>query len=357
MKTKALIVLLFFIYSMNNNSAGQNDYNLFSHVSVDQNKALLTPGNSKYILDSIYHWRCYYKTNSNWYLTSKEIAFNYDNNLNLISKLHQGNSNNSWHDSITYTCSYNLNNKITKQLALSLVFLNSDTFIYDSSQLLICQQTENTWFKPYAKNKQKIIYSYNKKKQLTTQLFQTIEDSSCFTTGLDTFIYDLNKNLISKMSQRNGNCYFKEFYDYDLYNNLITTLFYEWNNNDWKYIGISNYVYDANNLIKSYTHSVIDNGDSHTYYYHIVTGIKDPVFTNNGITIFPNPNSGNFTIKSNVKLNSVEIYNLTGELIYTNFNLKSLSSVDINLSNLQKGIYFARIQQAKQVMTEKIIIQ
>jgi len=73
--------------------------------------------------------------------------------------------------------------------------------------------------------------------------------------------------------------------------------------------------------------------------------------------IFPNPNNGLFTININQTAKSIKIFNLTGKLLYTDNNLKRQTSINIDLSDLQKGIYFARIQDSKQVVTEKIIIQ
>jgi len=86
-------------------------------------------------------------------------------------------------------------------------------------------------------------------------------------------------------------------------------------------------------------------------------GVIDKITNNQNYKLYPNPNDGIFAISSNNVLSSIEIYNLTGKLLYSNNNLKRQTSVDIDLSDLQKGIYFARIQDSKQVVTEKIIIQ
>ena len=37
------------------------------------------------------------------------------------------------------------------------------------------------------------------------------------------------------------------------------------------------------------------------------------------ITVYPNPSSGKFTISSNNIISSIEIYNLLGEQIYSDF--------------------------------------
>lgn len=55
------------------------------------------------------------------------------------------------------------------------------------------------------------------------------------------------------------------------------------------------------------------------------------------ITVFPNPNSGNFTIRSNESLISLKLYNLTGTEIYTASNVNT-NELQLNLQ-LISGIY------------------
>ncbi|MFM9945142.1 MAG: PKD domain-containing protein [Bacteroidia bacterium] len=92
---------------------------------------------------------------------------------------------------------------------------------------------------------------------------------------------------------------------------------------------------------------------------------KDVTLTNgvddldkaNGISIYPNPNKGNFTItieepKSDI---SIAVYNLLGEvikLIETN-PLKSTYSVDLPVAN---GIYLVKITNGGMIFTQKVTV-
>jgi hypothetical protein len=77
----------------------------------------------------------------------------------------------------------------------------------------------------------------------------------------------------------------------------------------------------------------------------------------NQINIYPVPGNGKFTINSNSAISYIEVYNLTGNLLYSDYNLNKQTSNEIDLSDFQKGIYLARIFDGKQVITEKVIIQ
>ena len=80
---------------------------------------------------------------------------------------------------------------------------------------------------------------------------------------------------------------------------------------------------------------------------------------NNTIKIYPNPSNGVITIKKNsaIELNSISIYDILGNQVQIKqFNASSNQSLD--LTNLTKGIYLARIESVNgQVKTQKLIIK
>ena len=70
---------------------------------------------------------------------------------------------------------------------------------------------------------------------------------------------------------------------------------------------------------------------------------------------FPNPSTGIFTIVQGAKdKTQIEIYNIGGELIYRTTITAPQTTID--LSKQPKGIYFMRITDGRQNLTEKIII-
>ena len=65
------------------------------------------------------------------------------------------------------------------------------------------------------------------------------------------------------------------------------------------------------------------------------------IITNNEFNLFPNPNNGNFTIELYNNLNYVAIYDLKGQLIFSQKLPKGTHS--INLDN--SGFYYLKINE------------
>jgi hypothetical protein len=78
------------------------------------------------------------------------------------------------------------------------------------------------------------------------------------------------------------------------------------------------------------------------------------------INIYPNPTSGTFTVEGK-SVQSIEITNINGQIIYNKTlqqGLEDFVTLDVNLSNQSKGIYFVKIiRKDKLEKTKKIIIQ
>ena len=81
----------------------------------------------------------------------------------------------------------------------------------------------------------------------------------------------------------------------------------------------------------------------------------DEVNNNYNNLIYPNPSNGKFTISYSTNINSIEVINTIGETIYHSVsNLQN--KVEIDLSRFAKGIYFVKLDNGEQIMTEKIIL-
>ncbi|GGD07388.1 zinc-dependent metalloprotease [Hyunsoonleella pacifica] len=87
--------------------------------------------------------------------------------------------------------------------------------------------------------------------------------------------------------------------------------------------------------------------------------LNDEIF--NEFTIFPNPNSGSFSIKAKAlhsyKNLNIEIFNLSGQLVYTEFIPETtFLNKNVTTLGLQSGMYFLRITDKNASFSEKIII-
>jgi hypothetical protein len=64
----------------------------------------------------------------------------------------------------------------------------------------------------------------------------------------------------------------------------------------------------------------------------------------NNITIYPNPTSGLVTISSIQTIANIEVFDVTGKLVYTQQNNRNQTNTEIDLSALSNGIYLIHAQ-------------
>jgi len=80
-------------------------------------------------------------------------------------------------------------------------------------------------------------------------------------------------------------------------------------------------------------------------------------FSLNATKIYPNPSKGVFTVESRTTLDVINIYSQTGVLVQTiNVFDNSSSNLEVNLQDLQAGIYLLELQNATEKSWKKIII-
>ena len=80
------------------------------------------------------------------------------------------------------------------------------------------------------------------------------------------------------------------------------------------------------------------------------------------VNIFPNPNDGRFIIKIYSKEHckfAINIYNTLGKLVYSEKNLKvdTQNQINMNIGNLPKGLYFVVINDKKNYISKRVVIQ
>ena len=72
--------------------------------------------------------------------------------------------------------------------------------------------------------------------------------------------------------------------------------------------------------------------------------------------LFPNPNTGKFTISGLDKGNVIRIFDVTGKLVYD--EIAKDNSVVVDLEGLNKGIYIYQINSAgKEVQHRKLVVR
>lgn len=119
----------------------------------------------------------------------------------------------------------------------------------------------------------------------------------------------------------------------------------------------------------TWTLSVLDpyNGDGGTidsWSLNICTmasplGLVDYSLAN--FTLFPNPNKGNFTVQFDSSSNSdiaISVHDMRGRLILNNtYNDTGLISQNVQLDNIQAGVYLVTVRDGNRKEVRKIVIQ
>ncbi|MFP9112349.1 T9SS type A sorting domain-containing protein [Flavobacterium sp. RHBU_3] len=77
--------------------------------------------------------------------------------------------------------------------------------------------------------------------------------------------------------------------------------------------------------------------------------------------VFPNPNNGSFTVSFNSLTNNdihVCVYDLAGRQVYSNdFKNTGAFLTDINLNNVQNGVYLVTVQDGNRSETRKVVVK
>ena len=83
-------------------------------------------------------------------------------------------------------------------------------------------------------------------------------------------------------------------------------------------------------------------------------GVED--FTLNATSIYPNPASGAFYIKTKTNVSKVNLYNQTGALVRTIKVTDDSKEVELSVSNVQAGVYFLELQNDSEKSWKKVIV-
>ncbi len=89
----------------------------------------------------------------------------------------------------------------------------------------------------------------------------------------------------------------------------------------------------------------------------MVSSIQENL-SENFISVYPNPSNGIFQLTvDNMQSAEVEleIYNVSGEKIYTASNIQQQNQID--LSAISKGLYIIKVYAGSRIYYQKIVVQ
>ncbi|MDN3675886.1 T9SS type A sorting domain-containing protein [Flavobacterium paronense] len=82
-------------------------------------------------------------------------------------------------------------------------------------------------------------------------------------------------------------------------------------------------------------------------------GLAVPAFNDNNFSYYPNPVKNILNLSYNQEISSVEVYNLLGQKVSSNFI--NANDANVDMSNLSKGAYMVRVTSNNQAKTIKVI--
>lgn len=85
-------------------------------------------------------------------------------------------------------------------------------------------------------------------------------------------------------------------------------------------------------------------------------GLSNGEFESNEFLVYPNPSAGNFIIdlRQEKEPFKLQLYTILGEIIFTK-TLAPEQQNEIDITNLSRGCYVARISNTTKTVTQKII--
>ena len=83
----------------------------------------------------------------------------------------------------------------------------------------------------------------------------------------------------------------------------------------------------------------------------------ESVNSNNSVFVYPNPSDGKITLDIfDESFNNLQIFDITGKLVYSDIIAKNETKKDINISNLTMGIYVLKLTSDKYALQSKLLI-
>jgi len=127
----------------------------------------------------------------------------------------------------------------------------------------------------------------------------------------------------------------------------------------------SPYWYKVKNVYRNYSivppltyeslPATVNNSDD-DFVMVFVTGENENTDIQDNVSLYPNPGKNYLNIKSEFDIESISIYNMSGEMVFKKNNLKE-TNVKYDISTFKSGVYLINIKTAVRVISKKIVIQ
>lgn len=262
---------------------------------------------------------------------------------------------NFYQDEIDMPFNYVVSTEVDNTLSLTITSSNGNIAIYNNSFFNMPHQelTDNDWFlQSMTVNDTEYLTPNN------TELSNVYLSFNPPTTPDVIFYTSVCATMNGQQRFDYLNSQFN-LYDMALNNNYCS-------NENIDFENLYYYFYIDHNTVNTYvfagpfTYSIIENGSLRTLTITNSLGdiaiysnspLTTPDYTQNQISIYPNPVKDTFTIENNnISIQNIELFNVLGKKVLENQNK------EVFISNLENGIYLVKIALANgEIINEKII--
>ncbi len=373
--------------------------NLVSGTWVNLGQFNITyDGNNNELSSTFKSW------NGTFFKNEFQDVYTYDANNNQTSDIYQEWNGTAWVNSLAYIDMYDGNNNLISELnqewnGTGWDNYNLVTYTYDANKNLLSGTHQNwndidlVW-----ENSGQELYTYDANNNLITYTSQywNVDIVGWEDTGLTTYTYNANNHPVNQLFQFWDGTkwvnYYNLIYTYNASEDLTNTLLQTWNVSNWDnssrttntYNGnhqviksltegwdggwiknsLSYNTYGENDFLESYSNRnfnidgvIVTDGDSTHNFFHTITGTHDVHTDDLNIIVYPNPNNGKFTIGSKDAIQSVAVYNLMGERMFSVDQAKGQTTTEINLAEYGKGIYLISMRDGNNIVNRKVVVQ
>lgn len=209
----------------------------------------------------------------------------------------------------------------------------------------------------------KIEYTYNSDGTLLSSKPSIWDGTAWYVPGVEWFYYDDNKNCIKweHKTPSGSRVTNKHLYEYDT-DYIVEQLVLPVNPEDGA--KTKSLVEMVNKPILEHWYTENDLGELIYVCYYIydyeelgTMGVSNQNLFANNLRMFPNPATDQFTISSDKNIiTAIDIVDTTGKVILKETNLNK-KEADLNIANLQSGVYYIRSTTTKGINTQKLVVQ
>ena len=272
----------------------------------------------------------------------------------------------AWQDAMKTIFTYSETKKVltqTTQMSLGegspLIDFSKLTYTYNDQDQLTTQLLQAYDFLTMElKNSTQNLYSYNAdgtENQMTSQNWGLTNEWENATRNTNT--YNDSKQVISDLNEKwENNTWVNDYqasYTYRSEGQIQESVAQDWNGEIWVNSSKELYTYNNQNEIAQVVSQEWNTASANwedktriTYSYD-ATGFDSYELAAKSLIVYPNPFSGQITIQSKLTNEyTIEVFNAAGQLVYS--VLIPSNNFNINLGELQKGIYLLKSTQNNQ---------